>query len=129
MRSKLRRRFPLFRGWMNCLVLELKENPEAKDCIEYVADLLNSISNDNILKGCSISWDDANKGFLLVRDDILPKYIFKADIIICKDYYHYSFIIRDRDGNYLGSSQLDNFPEHTSWQDITSHLEEVYESF
>ena len=80
-------------------VLELKEHSEAKDCIVYVNDFLNHISNENILKGCSISWDDTNTGFLLLWDDVLPKYLFKADLLVCKDYYHYNFIIRDREGN------------------------------
>lgn len=124
-------------------VLELKEHSEAKDCIVYVNDFLNHISNENILKGCSISWDDTNTGFLLLWDDVLPKYLFKADLLVCKDYYHYNFIIRDREGNYLGSDGVyngirdwDGFSFLTGerghhkgkpfWMDIVDHLEEVY---
>lgn len=124
-------------------ILELKEHPEAKDCIEYVDDFLSHITNEDILKGCSVSWDDANKGFLLLWDDVLAKYNFKADIMVCKDYYHYSFIVRDRDGNYLDSGgesneikDWDGFScltgEHGHhkdkpfWRDIVDHLEEVY---
>lgn len=127
-------------------ILELKEQPEAKECIEYVNDFLNHISNENILNRCSISWDDTNKGFLLLWDDVLPNYLFKADIMICKDYYHYNFEIRDRDGNYLGSDVMSghlslepyyghswleegNGPHYDKpfWRNIVSHLEEVYQ--
>ena len=87
-------------------ILELKEHPEAKECIEYVNDFLNNINNEEILKQCSISWDNKNIGFLLVWDVVLPKYLFKADMIICKDYYHYHFIIRDREGKFLAMGFL-----------------------
>lgn len=124
--------------------LEQKGHPEAKDCFEYVNEFLDNIYNEEILKGCSISWDDTNKGFLLVWEDILAKYLFMADLLICKDYYHYNFVIRDRDGNYLGSdgisSQIVDFDGYNwltgenghhkgkpFWTDIVSHLEEVFE--
>lgn len=124
-------------------VLELKEHPEAKECIEYLNYFLEHISNEDILKGCSISWDDTNKGFLLLWDDILPKYLFKADLLVCNDYVHYNFVIRDRDGNYLGSDGVyeqirdwDGFNFLTGerghhkgqpfWRGIVDHLEEVY---
>ena len=109
-------------------VLELEKHPEAKDCIGYVNGFLSHISNDDILKGCSISWDDANKGYLMVWDDILPKYIFKADMLVCEDYYHYNFIIRDSDGYYLGSDGTYNrIYNKPFWRDIIGHLSEVYE--
>ena len=124
-------------------IRELKEHPEAKECIEYVNDFLNNINNEEILKQCSISWDNKNIGFLLVWDVVLPKYLFKADMIICKDYYHYHFIIRDREGKYLGSDGIsgeivnfDGFDWNSGeygyhktkpfWTDIVGHLEEVF---
>lgn len=124
-------------------VLEMREHPEAKDCIEYVCVFLNDIYNDDILRGCTISWDDTTKGFLLLWDDTLPKYLFKADILICKDYYHYNFILRDKYGNYLGSdgtfNSIDNYcgynwltgecDQHKGkpfWRNVINHLEEVY---
>lgn len=91
-------------------VLELKEHPEAKDCVEFVDDFLDHISNENILRGCSISWDDTNKGILLLWDDTLPKYVFKAELLVSKDYANYHYDIRDIDGNYLDSSGGDTEP-------------------
>lgn len=124
-------------------ILEMKEYPEAKECIEYVCEFLNNIYNEEILKECSISWDDTNNGFLLVWDNALPRHLFKADVLICKDYYHYNFIIRDNDGNYLDSDgvsgQIVDFDGYNwltgeyghhivkpFWNNIVNHLEEVF---
>lgn len=44
-------------------VLVLKEHPKALECIEFVNDFINNIYNDDIFRGCSVSWDDTNNGF------------------------------------------------------------------
>lgn len=124
-------------------VLVLKEHPKAVECIEFVNGFINNICNDDILKGCSVSRDDTNNGYVLQWDDVLPKYLFNADILVCKDYYHYNYVVRDRDGNYIESSgeydQLNDFDsynwlsgkvEHYKgepfWRGIVDHLEKVY---
>ncbi|MCF0179513.1 MAG: hypothetical protein HUJ97_04620 [Bacteroidales bacterium] len=89
-------------------------------------DFIESLQNRDIVKDCQLSWDEINNGYQFLWDTQLPDKNINVDILICKDVFMYSYIIRNPDGSYIESKTGDDYYDDWAISDFVEALEDAY---